>query len=578
VGQAVERKGLPMLVSAFEALREHIPAELTVIGPSEEELAPLLLDPRGVRALGKADDQVKRRELCAADVFVAPSLGGESFGMVLTEAFAAGATVVASDIAGYRDVVSAGSDGLLVPPGDAQALAEVMRELYHEPQRRLQLAQRAAQTVERFAWGQVAGEVMRAYEDAIAVPDPVGVRRKLAVWTGFAPADLGPRVPAQRLESIEPRVAPGGRQRGRWARARRWVALGAGLTTAALAYLGLRRIGIAGVGQTLVNSEPTYVLLGLAAMAVAMVLRGLAWHAAVRAALPSARVSLPDTLRATMIGVLMSATLPARLGEPSRALILARRTGRPRDTLPVLLGTVVSQTVINAAALILLGALTFSAAGFLAGRDDVLILTAGVPLLLLLGLVLVPLWLRPRNDSTRFVRLSRTLTQLQRATGRARGGLAVFRSPRLGAMAVAAQITAWAVQILACDLLLEALGLGQRVGLLAAAAVLFAVNVTAVLPATPANLGVFQFACATVLATGWHIGWGTGVAYGVILQAVELATAMLMGAPALLREGMSWREVRLRALHATPIKLPPRAPGRDGAYAAAPAGSSNWRG
>ncbi len=578
VGQAVERKGLPVLVRAFEALRDHIPAHLTVIGPSEDELAPLLLDGRGVRALGKVDDQTKHRELYEADVFVAPSLGGESFGMVLTEAFAAGAAVVASDIAGYRDVVSAGSDGLLVPAGDAQALAEAMRELYHEPQRRLQLAERAAQTVQRFAWGQVAGEVIHAYEDAIAVPQPVGVRRKLAVWTGFAPADLGPRVYAQRLESIEPPVAPEGRRRGRRSRLRRWLTLGAGLTTAGLAYLGLRRIGIASVGATLVNSEPTYVLLGLTAMVVAMLLRGLAWHAAVRAALPRAGIRLRDTLRATMIGVLMSATLPARLGEPSRALILARRTGRPRDSLPVLLGTVVSQTVINVAALILLGALTFSAAGFLAGHDNVLIVTAGAPAVLVLGLVVAPLLLRHRNASTRFVRLSRAIAVLQLATGRARGGLAVFRSLRLGAAAVAAQLTAWTMQILACYLLLVALGLGARVGLLAAAAVLFAVNVTAILPATPANLGVFQFACATVLATGWHIGWGTGVAYGVILQAVEIATAILMGAPALLREGMSWREVRLRALHAAPIKLPPRAPAADGAYAAVRAGSSSWRG
>ena len=108
VGQAVERKGLPLLLRAFEALREHIPAELTVIGPSEAELAPLLMDARGVRALGKVDDEAKQRELLAADVLAAPSLGGESFGMVLTEAFASGTTVVASDIAGYRDVVTDG--------------------------------------------------------------------------------------------------------------------------------------------------------------------------------------------------------------------------------------------------------------------------------------------------------------------------------------------------------------------------------------------------------------------------------------------------------------------------------------
>ena len=76
VGQAVERKGLPLLLRAFEALREHIPTELTVIGPTEAELAPLLMDPRGVRALGKVDDATKHAELLAADVLAAPSLGG----------------------------------------------------------------------------------------------------------------------------------------------------------------------------------------------------------------------------------------------------------------------------------------------------------------------------------------------------------------------------------------------------------------------------------------------------------------------------------------------------------------------
>jgi phosphatidylinositol alpha-mannosyltransferase len=125
-------------------------------------------------------------------------------------------------------------------------------------------------------------------------------------------------------------------------------------------------------------------------------------------------------------------------------------------------------------------------------------------------------------------------------------------------VATVAQLGAWALQWLSCYMLLLALGLGHRAGLAGAAAVLFAVNITAVLPATPANLGVFQAACAAVLHAGWHVGAGTGVAYGVILQAVEVTTAIIMGMPALLKEGMSWREVRLRALHAAPVKLPAR--------------------
>ncbi len=172
VGQAVERKGLPLLLRSFEALREHIPTELTVIGPTAEELAPLMLDDRDVRVLGKVNDARKREELERADVLCAPSLRGESFGMVLTEAFAAGTPVVASDIAGYRDVVRNGVDGVLVPPGDPQALAEALRDLYDEPERRVEMSRAAAADVERFAWATVADQVMRPTRTRWSSPPP----------------------------------------------------------------------------------------------------------------------------------------------------------------------------------------------------------------------------------------------------------------------------------------------------------------------------------------------------------------------------------------------------------------------
>jgi phosphatidylinositol alpha-mannosyltransferase len=87
--------------------------------------------------------------------------------------------------------------------------------------------------------------------------------------------------------------------------------------------------------------------------------------------------------------------------------------------------------------------------------------------------------------------------------------------------------------------------------------VLFAVNVTAVLPATPSNVGVFQFAVITVLAA-YGVPTAAALGYGIILQGVEVATAVLFGLPALIREGVSWRDVRMRALAATPVELAPR--------------------
>ena len=329
-----------------------------------------------------------------------------------------------------------------------------------------------------------------------------------------------------------------------------------------LGWLALQKIGIGNVASALINSSPAFVLLGLAIMCSAMVLRGCSWFAILKAALPRARVKLSDAMQGTFIGVLMSSTLPARLGEPSRALVVARRTGRPRENLPVVLGTLVSQTLLNILALIVLGSVMFSSVDLFNGHQDALLVAAALPITLLAVVLLAPVLLRAGVNQSRFARLHAVTAQVRRGLTRVRAGLSVFRQPRLGAAATAAQLCAWGLQWLSCYVLLVALGLSHQAGIAAAAAVLFAVNITAVLPATPANLGVFQAACAAVLHQGWHVGLGAGVAYGVILQAVEVSTAVLMGMPALLKEGMSWREVRLRAMHATPVKLPARAQGR----------------
>ena len=120
------------------------------------------------------------------------------------------------------------------------------------------------------------------------------------------------------------------------------------------------------------------------------------------------------------------------------------------------------------------------------------------------------------------------------------------------------QLGAWAIQLAACFALFEAMGLDARGGIGAAAAVLFAVNVTAVVPATPSNIGVFQLAVISVLTTGFGVCAADALAYGVILQAVEIATAVALGLPALVREGMTWSDMRLRALSAAPVRLNPR--------------------
>ena len=558
IGQAVERKGLPVLLSAFEALREHLPATLTLVGAAPEEVSHMILDGHGVTALGKVSEQEKLRRLAAADVLCAPSLNGESFGMVLTEAFAAATPVVASDIAGYREVVRDGVDGLLAPPGDALALAETLRRIALDPAARERMARAARQRAERFAWPHVTAEVAESYEQAIATarrasePTASAITRGARRY-GFAARDLLPRMPAERLPSLQPQRAPAG-SRGLRAVRRLAFALST-VAGGALAALALERVGVARVAASLVASKPGLVAAGIAAMCAAMFARAIAWHAILAAAPTWRRAKRRDAMQGTFIGVLMSATLPARLGESSRALILARRLGRARETLPVVLGTIVSQTLINLLALGALGAVTLSRVSVLDGNDRGVLYVALAPLAAIVVVLLAPV-LIPPSAVSRSRRLQAALAGMRRSLMRLREGLAVFRRPRPAAVATIAQLGAWALQWLSCWLLLMALGLDGQAGADAAAAVLFAVNVTAVIPATPANVGVFQAACVAVLAGAYHVSTPEAIAFGIVLQAVEIVTALIMGLPALLNEGLSWREVRLRTMHATPVRLP----------------------
>jgi phosphatidylinositol alpha-mannosyltransferase len=553
VGRAEERKGLPVLLRAFEALRgAGVEARLTVAGPAVEEVEPLLLEPEGVEIAGPVDEAEKWRLLGEADLLCAPSLGGESFGMVLTEAFASGTPVVASDIAGYRDVARDGLDSVLVPVGDAVALGEALRSLAFDPHRRAAMAEAARERAERFAWPHVAREVTEVYEDALSVPQPDGRMARLAQRSGLTPTEPGPRVPPQRLPSLEPKDPAAGRRR--LARtARRVVVVAGAVVGVGLALLALRRLGIDSLGRAIVAATPVWVLVAFALMCASMLLRAEAWNAILRAALPGTRVRRRDTARGTMIGVLMSATLPARLGEPSRALIVARRVGRVRDRFPIVLGTIVSQTLLNILALIVLGAVMFKTVGLFQGNEDALVVATVAPVVILM-LVLSAPWLLRRGKPTRFQRLQQAAALARGAMLQVRSGLQVFRKPKLGGWAAVMQLTAWGIQWLACYVLLVALGLDDQAGLGAAAAVLFAVNVTAALPATPSNLGVFQAACVAVLSA-YGVGKTNALAYGIILQAVEIGTAVAMGMPALVREGMTWRDLRLRALHAAPVQL-----------------------
>jgi phosphatidyl-myo-inositol alpha-mannosyltransferase len=317
----------------------------------------------------------------------------------------------------------------------------------------------------------------------------------------------------------------------------------AAVLAAALAVFAIARLDIPRVGHALITATPGWIVLALALMAGSLVLRSVSWQQTLRAALPDTPIAIAWVARATMIGVMTSALFPGRIGEPSRVIVLTRKLDGPyRRLLPVVAGTVFSQTLINLLALAILLAVTFTSLPLLQGHVTGVVVALAVPLLVC-ALVLLGPRLLALGRRSRSARVARTANTAGRMLHLARQGLVVFARPRYGAAAVASQLLAWVLQWLACYLVLLALGLQSDDGLVAAAAVLLAINLSAILPATPSNVGVFQAACLVVLAA-YGVGAGAALAYGIILQAVEVLTALALGIPALLSEGLRWSDVR----------------------------------
>ncbi len=283
------------------------------------------------------------------------------------------------------------------------------------------------------------------------------------------------------------------------------------------------------------------MIAALVLMASSLVLRAASWHQTLEAAIDDFAVGFVAVLRATVIGVMVSALLPGRMGEPSRSLIVSRRLGSARRYFTVVLGTVFSQTLINLLALAALAAVTFTRVPLFHGREGGLLAAALVPLVIVVVAIGGPRALR-RFGRSRSERLRRVALWTSTQIALARQGLTVFARPRHGIPAVTAQLLAWTLQWLACYAVMLALNFGGRATLVTAAAILLAVNVSAVLPATPSNVGVFQAACLVVLAA-FGFGAGESLAYGILLQAVEVVTAIGMGIPSLLGVGMSWGDL-----------------------------------
>ena len=160
LGRDDPRKGLDVLLDAWPGIRSSAPyATLDVLGARRD------VEIEGVRFHGRVDDRTKQEVLSRSAVYVAPNLGGESFGIVLAEAMASGCAVVASAIPAFVKVL--GDAGALVPVGDARALASAVATLLADGTRRSALGAAAVSRVHAYDGHVVAGQYAQAYEDAI---------------------------------------------------------------------------------------------------------------------------------------------------------------------------------------------------------------------------------------------------------------------------------------------------------------------------------------------------------------------------------------------------------------------------
>ena len=171
VGRLDPQKGFPIALRAFARLAEDLPDVSFVVAGDGPEHGAVEMLPSELRArvtmLGSVPHDELPKYHAAADAFIAPALGQESFGMVLIEAMAAGVPVVASDIAGYREVVRDGIEGSLVPPGDAEGLAAALRPILTDTEfaERLRAAGRARAL--EFSWAHVVDRIEAVYKEAV---------------------------------------------------------------------------------------------------------------------------------------------------------------------------------------------------------------------------------------------------------------------------------------------------------------------------------------------------------------------------------------------------------------------------
>ena len=180
------RKGLPLLLEALPKIIKAIPnVELVIAGPGEEAKVLARLDAnlaKHIKFLGRLSEEENVEFLSSLDLYVAPNTGGESFGIILAEAMASGAPVLASDIPAFVDLLSVGDCGTTFESENPVDLAQKSIELLRNSARLQELAENGRSAAIRFDWGSVATQIMSVYEVAMTGHEKVAVGSENASW------------------------------------------------------------------------------------------------------------------------------------------------------------------------------------------------------------------------------------------------------------------------------------------------------------------------------------------------------------------------------------------------------------
>ncbi len=427
IGRNEPRKGLPVLLGAWPQVHARTGAHLRLVGADPLSVRWLArrqgfsLD--GIDLLGGLSEDELTAELTAASLLVAPSLGGESFGMVLTRAFACATPVVASNIEGYAQVADHDETGILVEPGDSDALAAAMVELLEDEERRR-------------AFGAAARKAGRA---VLLGADRRGAHLHLRAARGSGGGDQG-----------------GGMRRIRLPRNRAGRLLIVLVPLLALVALAAWRGPDPGPLERAFEAvEWEWVAAAVLINFFSVIMRAQAWNIVIRQAILPPWPASRTVFSAFCVGLLGNAALPGRVGELARVAVVTRHVRRRPGTWAIIVGTVFAHRLFDVVASVALVLLALYIAPIPEWASPVLAVVVGVGLgLLLAGFLVARRHHRPLSDE---------LGAMRRVLHMARRGLTVLRRPGPAFEALFFQLVGWTAQLFAVYTALLAFGIDPSI-------------------------------------------------------------------------------------------------------------------